>query len=293
MNIDYSYLDTFLRIFDEKGDIDELKDNVGFKTVITHSQRVGNDFNLRNIEDAIKGKSDRGYGLRNLLTNVERIKKLYNTLKLEEREWLGEVKANAEKLFGDIDHQATTIYPIIGYDIGIGLNGIVCVNLNSEICLKDYRELISIIIHEITHIYYDSIHGSILDYLKVDTLTDMKNILNRSIQYEGAGIFSAEEYRINNKLPNTGSPIQEDYEILIDKDKGLELFREYKELLDDLMSGKVKDKEEFMERGFGQSKMTHRLGYSVFTKINENRGIKGVREAINMSNKDFVEEFLI
>ena len=59
------------------------------------------------------------------------------------------------------------------------------------------------------------------------------------------------------------------------------------------MSGKLKDKEEFLKRGFGQSKLTHRLGYSIFTEINEVNGIEGVKEAVYMSNEDFVEKFLI
>ena len=293
MKIDYSYIETFFKIMDKKTDISELESNGGFKTIITHAQETGNDFSLKDIENAIKDINDEAYGLRNLLKNVERIKALYKTLKTQEKEWLKEVKIHVEKLFNDIDYEVTIIYPVIGYDIGIGLNRNVCVNLNSEIFLKDYRELISIIIHETAHTYYELIHGSILDCFKIDTLVNMKNLLNNAIQYEGVGIFSAEKYRVKNNLPNTGSPIQEDYKILTNKDKRLELLNEYKELSNDLMSGKLKDKEEFLKRGFGQSKLTHRLGYSIFTEINEVNGIEGVKEAVYMSNEDFVEKFLI
>lgn len=293
MKIDYSYIETFFKIIDKRTDISELESNGGFQTIITHAEKTGNDFSLKDIEDAIKDINDEAYGLRNLLKNIERIKTLYKTLKIQEKEWLKEVKFYVGKLFSDIDYEVTTIYPVIGYDIGIGLNRNVCVNLNSEICLKDYRELISIIIHETTHTYYEAIHGSILDCFKIDTLVDMKNLINNAIQYEGAGIFSAEEYRVKNNLLDTGSPIQEDYKILTNKDKRVELLHEYKELSNDLMSGRLQDKEEFVKRGFGQSKLTHRFGYSIFTEINEVNGIEGVKEAINMSNKDFVEKFLL
>ncbi len=292
MKIDYSYIETFFKIMDKRTDISELESNDGFKTIIIHAQKTGNDFSLKDIEDAIKDVNDEAYGLRNLLKNVERIKALYKMLKTQEKEWLKEVKIHVEKLFNDIDYEATTIYPVIGYDDGIGLNRNVCVNLNSEISLKDYRELISTIIHETAHTYYESIHGSILDCFKIDTLVNMKNLLNNAIQYEGVGVFSAEKYRVKNNLPNTGSPMQEDYKVLTDKDKRLELLHEYKELSNDLMSGRLKDKEKFLNRGFGQSKLTHRLGYSIFTEINEVNGIEGVKEAVYMSNKDFVEKFL-
>lgn len=292
MKVDYSYIETFFKSIDGKADVSELESNVGFRTVMIHAHRTSNNFNIKDIENAIKGISDKAYGLRNVLKNSKRIKALYRILKTQENEWLKEVKTYVGRLFNDIDYEITTIYPIIGYDIGIGINRNVCVNLNSELCLKDYRELISIIIHEVTHTYYESIHGSILDSFKIETQADMTNLLNKAIQYEGAGIFSAEEYRVKNNLPDTGSRIQEDYIVLTDKDKRVELMREYKELSKDLMSGKLEDKQEFFQRGFGQSKLAHRLGYSIFTEINEARGIDGVREAINMSNEDFVVKYL-
>ncbi|MFW6017101.1 MAG: hypothetical protein ACOCRK_11735 [bacterium] len=293
MKINYSYVDVVLEIIDGKRDIYKLKNNIGFQTLIYHAHLTGNDFNLKKVEHALKDVSDDGYGLKSLYTNLKKIKVLYQKLKIKEKEWLKEVKDNVARLFNDIDYELITIYPVIGYDIGIGLNGNVCVNLNSEICLKDYREVVSIIIHETTHIYYDLIHDSFLDFFKIDTAKDMKNNLNKAIQYEGAGVFSSEKYRVKNKLSNTGSPIQEDYKILNNKDKQLVLFHEYKELVSDLMSGKLKNKKEFMERGFGKLRLTHRLGYNIFTKINEMRGIKGIKKAIRMPNKDFVEEFLM
>lgn len=292
MNVDYSYVDVIFKIIDDKSNIDELKNNVGYQTIMLHSHNTGNDFSLRKIENAVKDISDNAYGLKNLLKNIERIKILYEVLKNKENEWLEEVKMYVSRLFNDIDYNIITIYPVIGYDIGIGLDKKVCVNLNSEICLNDYRELISIIIHETTHICYDFIHGSTIDSLEIETVGDMKNILEKLIQYEGVGVFSAEEYRVKHNLPNSGSRIQEDYEVLTNKDKRLELLGEYRELSDDLLSGRLRDEKEFMERGFGQTKLVHRLGYSIFTQINEDKGIDGVREAINMSNKDFVEKFL-
>lgn len=293
MKVDYSFIETFLKIIDGKMDSYDLESNVGFQTIISHALLTGNNFNIKNIDDAVKGKSDRAYGLRNLLENVERIKALYKMLRSHEKEWLKEVRMNIEKLFRGIDHDMTTVYLVIGYDIGIGINKKVCVNLNSEICLQDYRELISIIIHETAHTYYESIHRSILDDFKLETPSDMKRLLDNAIQYEGVGVFSAEEYRVKNNLPQTGSRIQEDYQILTDNSKGLKLLEEYKELAKDLKDGDLNDAQEFLRRCFGESKLPHRLGYSIFTEINKAKGIKGVKEAIRMTNRDFVEKFLV
>ena len=292
MKVDYSYVDTFFKIIDENADISELESNVGFQTILSHALLTGNDFNLKSIDDAVKGMSDQAYGLRNLLKNVDRIKALYKMLRTHEKKWVEEVREYTGKLFNNINNEITMVFPVVGYDIGIGINNIVCVNLNSEICLKDYRELISVIIHETTHTYYETIHGPILDFFKIDTSKYMKNLLDNVIQYEGAGVFSAEEYRVKNNLPKTGSPIQEDYNISTNKTNRMNLFQEYKHLSISLISGELKEIEDFMRRGFGESKLAHRLGYSIFTEINKVKGIEGVREAIHMSNKDFIEKFL-
>lgn len=292
MKVDYSYIETFLGAINNKADIHDLNDNIGFQTIMYHASETGNEFGLEDIVRAITDTSDDVYGLRNLSTNIERIETLYRKLMSQEKEWLIEVETYISKLFNGKNHKVTTIYPVIGYDIGIGINKNVCVNLNSEICLKDYRELISIIIHETAHTYYEELHGSAFDTFSTKTLSDMTSLLPNAIQYEGVGIFSAEEYRNKNSLPNKGLVIQEDYLIASCRKRHEEIVNEYKTLSNDLLIGKIKSSKEFMTRSFGKSKLAHRLGYSIFAKINQTCGIEGVREAINMSNEEFAERYL-
>lgn len=290
MKVDYSYIDTFLKVIDGTTDIKELANNVGFQTIISHAKVTGNDFDLKTIDEAVKGINNKAYGLTNVIKNVDAIKDVYRDLRFHEKEWIEEIEAYTRKLFYDIKNDSIIVYPVIGYDIGIGINNIVCVNLNSEICLRDCRELISIIIHETTHVYYEHIHGACLDYFKLETPEEMKKLLDNAIQYEGAGVFSAKDYRERNVLPKYGTTIQEDYNT--SNKKSIKLFQEYKNITKSLANGDIKDKEEFLLRVFGESKLVHKLGYSIFNQIEKIEGIDGVKRAIHIDNESFIKDFL-
>lgn len=292
MQIDYSFMETVFKVIKESSDIHELKNNKGFRTVRRHAQLTGNEFSIKDIENAIMGADDTAYGLRNLSANLDRIEQLYKLFREQEEKWLGEVARHIDNLFDKANRKVTKLFPIIGYDIGIGLDNRVCVNLNSEILLQDYKELISIIIHETAHTHYESIHGPFLRLLELRTGTDMMALLNNAIQYEGVGVFSAEEYRMFNNLAKTGSPLQEDYDISMGDACYMGLFREYKSLKEELKRGAIKNSDEFMSRCFSESRLTHRLGYAIFSEINKREGINGVRNAIRMVNEDFAESFL-
>ncbi len=292
MKVDFSYIDTILKVIENKTDLRELECNVGYQTIRQHANITGNEFSLVDIKNAIDGVSDKAYGLRNLMSNVQKIKDLYKLIKLNEREWLGEVEMHVANLINYKDYDVTTIYPVIGYDIGIGINKTVCVNLNSEICLNDFKELISIIIHEVTHTYYDEFHGLCFDADRMKIPDDMMNYLTAEIQYEGVGVFSAYEYRNKHNLSNVGSRIQEDYSFIASSDKGEEIINEYKRLTCDMVSGEIRNNNDFISRVFGKAKLPHRLGYNIFTEIYINSGVEGVRKAVRMSNKEFFDCYL-
>ena len=292
MKVDYSYIETFFNIVERKSEIDELKNCAGFQTIKFHADNTNESFGLKEIHRAITGLSDQAYGLKNMLSNINRIKMLYSNLKANETEWLNEIDIYMSNLFEDKKHGVTTIYPVIGYDIGIGINKKVCVNLNSEICLDDIRELISIIIHETAHTYYEELHGSAFKVSKTETMGDLINMLHDSIHYEGVGIFSTEDYRVKNNLPNSGSRIQDDYLIASCEKMQDQLKNEYRTLVKDLQFGNIEDTEEFMNRTFGNSKLAHRLGYYVFSEIHKVDGMDGVRKAINMDYKVFAVRYL-
>lgn len=286
---DHSFMESFASCIANSTDFHVLENNPGYQTIISHARQTGNEFSIQDIEAAMKGSSAPGYGLKNLSNNITAIINLWEVLKEQEENWLAEVSYYTARLFPD-NLREVTIFPVVGYDQGIGINGKVCVNLNSELCHENFQELISVIIHEVTHTLYESVHGPILDLLKVETCADMKKLLDNLIQYEGVGVFSAEEYRIKHRLPCTGTVIQEDYNI--DNAKFAAMYRNYHSLSEDLAEGRLTDVEEFYQRGFGPDKLTHRLGYAIFTELNKSMGFDSVLEAVRMPNADFIRKWL-
>ncbi len=291
MKVNYTYVETVLNGIENKTRLHDLENNIGYQIIRKHADITGNNFGLVDIKNAIDGISDKAYGLRYLQSNTQRIIDLYRSFKLHEKVWIEDVKEQLSKFFDKEDYEIT-IYPVIGYDIGIGIDETVCVNFNSEICLNDYKELVSIIIHEAAHIYYDKLHGFDFETTDLELPQDMINYLTAVIQYEGVGVFSAYEYRVKHNLSNTGSRIQEDYLFTSESNKGKEIICEYKRLISDILSGEISNINDFESRVFGKAKLPHRLGYNIFTEIYKSSGIAGVRNAIKMSNEEFYDNFM-
>ena len=147
MKFDFSYLDHFFAVLDQGQDINLIADTIGYQTIQKHVQLTGSEFSLENLKRSVEGHDNAGYGLRNLPQNVAKIRELANNLKSRTAEWQAVIEKNVGHVFKDYNSTNTVICPVIGYDIGIGLDNVSCINLNSQICLEDIREVFSISIH--------------------------------------------------------------------------------------------------------------------------------------------------
>ena len=59
-------------------------------------------------------------------------------------------------------------YPSVGYDIGIGMKNIVCINFNSNIFFVNFKEIISLLIHETTHVVYERYNEPVIGIEKIE-----------------------------------------------------------------------------------------------------------------------------
>lgn len=286
MKFDYSYLKDFFEF-----NAEQLEKNIGFKAIKKHSYITGNSFTIKDIDDAVHNLScNTAYGLIDLKENLEKIQSLWNILTLYESEWIDEITRYIELVFGSkvVEGIPILVFPVVGYDIGIGMDNIICFNLNSELFLTNHREVLTILIHETTHILYERIHGSFFRHFKFSTVVEMRRLLNYAIQYEGAGVYSAEAYREDNNLCGNEYPIQQDYLVLKKEGVFLNLCKEYIEISNALEQG-LMSSEEFLNRCFGAQKLTHRLGYGVFSIMSREMN---VIKLVQMSNNDFVQDVL-
>ena len=280
MIFDFSYVDIILN----GGELKDLTDTPAYQTIQKHVALTGSKFNINMIENALNGAVNAGYGLRNLSDNIDDIRHIVNQLKERTNEWQSIIEKGVKNIFVDCDLSSTIICPVIGYDIGIGIDNVVCINLNVSIN-KNIKEIFSISIHETAHTQTEHLGKS----FNIETKQNLLNTVSYLIPYEGIGIFSAYSYRVANSLPYYGYPSLEDY--IISDIKYENLQRSYKKLREMNEDSKV-TLEEMKVEAFSTKRLTHRLGYEIVFRAYKQHGIEEVRNIAKMNMHEFIAKYL-
>ena len=123
MKISFSGAELFISYLDEKATLDEVIEHESYKAVFSHGEHFNNRLTKQDIENALKGQSTPFYGLENLFENLPRIKNLVKKIEKNQLQQLKDVSEVFSSLLPEEDLTTITIYPIIGYDAGIGLEG--------------------------------------------------------------------------------------------------------------------------------------------------------------------------
>lgn len=292
MKTDYSFIETLFSGIAGESQLAALEGTTGLRTISAHAALFGGTFGLTEIEDALRRGNERVYGFAGFAANRDRIQELSIGLKASEHEWLPEVERHVGCLFPQARLDKVTVCPVAGYDTGIGMQGVVCVNLNTGIFLDDVRELISLVIHETAHTAYEQARGPLPGIAGLGSNRAMRAFLDYYIQYEGYGVFTPAGYRAQHRLPSAGTPPQEDYRPADDRVLARSLAREYQALVSDLERPSDLPVETFFQRAFGQSRLPHRLGYAIVDTLHRAHGLLAVQTAAAMGGTEFVNKYL-
>jgi len=292
MKTDYSFIETLFSVIAGGSPLAALEGTPALRTMSAHAALFGNRFGLDEIADAIQHGNERVYGFAGFAANRDRIQELSIGLKASQHEWLPEVEHHAGFLFPQARLDMITVCPVVGYDIGIGTKGVVCVNLNTGIFLENVRELVSLVIHETAHAAFEQASGPLLGIAGLGSNRAMRAFLDYYIQYEGYGLFAPAEYRSRHRLPDAGTPPQEDYRVAEDVVLARSLVREYQALVSDLECPEGLPLETFFQRGFGPSRLPHRLGYAIVDAVNRANSLRMVQAAVSLECTEFVERYL-
>jgi hypothetical protein len=261
-------------------DREELSLTRGYSAIETHKDLTKNEFEIKQIEDAISGKDDSAYGLKSLKSNIERIKVLHDKL-AEDLSWIDEIKDVLCQYF--ICHTLEDIYicPVIGYDMGIGVENTVAINLNTELFLNCFKECISVILHEAVHVAFARKHRI---NIQLSSVREIIESLNYLIQYEGVAIYISKVYRDMHNLGTMGDIVTEDTKVT--KEEYQELLIQYKKALN------ASSSEEALKYGFEEKRLAHPLGFYIVNEYAKGHGIDGVKEIISMNSHQFANKFL-
>lgn len=285
MKFDFSYVGLVYEIIDGNKDINELINTKVYQDIKSHGEKAfgGHDSIIKAIISIQEGSPNKL--AKHLLDNRERIFNLLNVFKEREEEFNTTIVDNVKNIYPYGDFEDITIFLIIGYD-AIGYKGNVICSIDFDFTLKDYRELVSMLIHEVAHV----IHSRYCTEINNISLSKehIKDTLNLLIQSEGIAIFSAYNYRnLVGILANKEGNVGQDYINTIEKETSLR--EAYKNTM--IFLEEDKDINIILDVYF-TARVDHALGFIIFESMYKKFGMDTIREMATMKNSEFVKLYL-
>ena len=284
MRFDFGGAKQFLAYLDGQTLLGQVLDHPAYKTVSRHAQMFGAGMTTQDVGNALAGKPSPFYGLKRLKDNLPGIMALLDFLDERQAEWCAIIEAELLHLFPGKPLNIT-IYPILGYDMGIGLNGAVCMNLNCAAYLSAPMEFLFYAIHECTHVIYERCH-LIPTLAEICTPVQWRSYFNLWTQNEGFAVYAP--LRMREKL---GALDERDYQVLFNMPQ-LEIHRQaYWHALERLSGEQPLSRDEYLEICFGDMRLTYRIGCELLRRIERAHGLEAVQEAFLMDSDEFIARY--
>ncbi len=284
IKFDFSGAEIFLSHLRGQIEIGRVLEHPAYQTVTRHAQMFGNGICAQDVMNALNGRPSLFYGLDALSENLSRILSLLEFLHQHATDWATTIETELQGLPSN-KNLNITIYPIIGYDMGIGLNGAVCMNLNCAAYINEPLEFLFYAIHECTHVMYER-HHSIPILADVNTPAEWRSYFNLWTHNEGFAVYEA--LHIREEL---GYLNERDYQVLFDAAK-LEHHRlTFLNALESLQSEAALPRDKYLEICFGDMRLTYRLGCELLRRIARVHGQESIQQAFLLNSDRFMEHY--
>lgn len=284
INFDFSGAEIFLSHLRGQIEIGRVLEHPAYQTVTRHAQMFGNCICAQHVMNALNGRPSPFYGLDGLSENLSRILSLLEFLHQHAMDWATAIETKLQSLLPN-ENLDITIYPIIGYDMGIGLNSVVCMNLNCASYINEPLEFLFYSIHECTHVMYER-HHSIPTLAEVNTPAEWRSYFNLWTHNEGFAVYAA--LHIREEL---GHLNERDYQVLFDAAK-LEHHRlAFLNALESQQSDPLLLRDEYLEICFGDMRLTYRLGCELLRRIARVHGQESIQQAFLLNSDSFMESY--
>lgn len=284
MRFDFSCVKQFLAYMNGQTPLGQVLDHPAYKTVFLHAQMFGGGITIQDVENALIGKPSPFYGTERLRDNLPRITALLDFLDDHQTKWCATIEAELRYLFPG-ESLNITIYPILGYDMGIGMDGLVCMNLNCPAYLDAPLEFLFYAIHECVHVIYERSHH-LPALSEVCTPAEWRSYFNLWTQNEGFAVYGP--LHLREKLGSLG---ERDYRVLFDAPQ-LENHRQaYWHAQERLLEEKTLQRDEYLEFCFGDMRLTYRLGCELLRRIESTYGLTAIRYAFTLDGNDFIKRY--
>jgi len=291
MKMDFRGAKLFLAWLQGECELDELLQHPGYLTVFEHSRRFANGLTAEDIELAIQGETTPFFGLRGLQANLSAIKNTLARLEAQQEKLISQTEKALLVFFELEDLEEITVYPVIGYDVGIGLNQHVSMNLNYAGYLKHDNEFLYMMMHECFHAAYEK-YQPFRNYKTAKTKKQWLQVLSWALQNEGFAVYSALNARLIAGIETDENCFTiKDYLVLQDSVLLQHTILSFKQTLEGFESSENRDAEDWIDLIFGQHRYAYRVGCAMICKINQTYGSAIVQEALYLESGEYFERY--
>ncbi len=284
MHIDVSGAALFLDYLAGRATAHDVLQHPAYRTVAQHARRYSTGIAEGDLERALRGQDSPFYGVDGLPERLGDIQALLETIRTEQDSWVQIVQVTLSRLLPEADLNIA-IYPIIGYDMGIGLDGAVCMNCNHSSYLADPREFLFFIIHECMHVVYERCHH-VPSLAEVDSPAEWRSYFNLWVQNEGFAVYAPLYLRLEMDCLH-----ERDYTVVLNPSELDPLRLSFLKVLDMLEQERPLSRDEYLEACFGPMRLTYRIGCELLGRIESIGGVEAVRRAFYLDADRFMGEY--
>lgn len=299
MEIDRSAADLVLSYLDGAASFEAVWTHPAYQAIRSHADLFGDGLSKAAIRDAIdhggpKNEDEFEYhGVQGLEANLDRVRDLIDHTESHEPQWIDTITSELAGVI-PVDPSEVTIYPVIGYDVGIGIDGAACLNCNEPLFFESAREFLSVAIHETTHVLYDSVHDfhNLPRVRQATSSVERTRLFDTMLHTEGYAVYAPLSLRNRDAKLNVGDHvIQSDYAVVADEDEIASQIETYDALRQALHYAGEWTLEEYIRRAFGSERLPYRVGCVMLDRLAMKEGMDAVREAFCLDARVFVEEY--
>jgi hypothetical protein len=285
IRFDFSGAERFINLLEGRVSVPDVLEHPAYRVVGEHARRFSTGILAQDIVDAMNGRQSPFYGLENLGTRMPRIESLIATIQVSAEPWSAMMSRELARVSTD-DPADIVVYPVIGYDMGVGLAGAVCMNLNCEQYLDEPNEFLFYAIHECVHAVYERGHR-VPALREIVTPAEWRSYFNLWFQNEGFAVYGP--LRLRTQLAFLR---ERDYMVLSDAARLEELRPALLQILAELQQSRPLARDEYIERCFGPRRLTYRMGCELVRRIEVTHGQDAVRDAFKQDADEFVARYL-
>ncbi|HZU85917.1 MAG TPA: hypothetical protein VFF78_00450 [Anaerolineaceae bacterium] len=285
MIFDFSGYSLFQDYLQGKVGAEEVLAHPAYRAIQAHATQFGDGLSAQDIEDAAQGRPSPFFGLKNLQANQARMKDLVAALRTCQEDWLALARSTLARLLPEEDLSTITIYPVIGYDMGIGLRDAVCMNVNHVPYQQQPEEFLYYLIHECVHVVYERYH-KVAALEQVRTAQEWQDYFALFLQNEGYAVYTPWDLRRAR-----GHLADADYRALEDGAQMARLGTDFRAVWLALGAASDWTREQYLEQAFGDQRLTYRVGSFLIRRIEMQYGMEAVRRAFYLGGREFVEKY--